>query len=292
VFLPGGGFPRHAWDGNNYWVDVDFTATDDAAAPVHTGHTPADGGIGAELAGPLTVTFDERVTTVDSTFQVVDSHGVSMRGTLTRADCDRTLVWTPVAPLVRTTTYTATARAGDIFGNVAATTITWSYTTGNPPCPCSLFSEASVPQVYEQTYYGGVSVGVNFIPDVNGFVTGMKYYKSAANVGIHDGELALPDATRLARGTFTGETTSGWQTLTFATPVPVTAGTTYLVYYEAWQGRYSETPNYFRSGGTGTPGVAAPAAPNGMWGRIQSFPAFPRDSTGHNYWVDVVFTTA
>ena len=30
--------------------------------------------------------------------------------------------------------------------------------------------------------------------------------------------------TRLATGTFTGETTSGWQTLTFATPVDVTAG--------------------------------------------------------------------
>ena len=44
-----------------------------------------------------------------------------------------------------------------------------------------------------------------------------------------------------AQGTFSGETGSGWQTLTFATPVPVTADTTYVVSYLAPNGHYSVT---------------------------------------------------
>ncbi|WP_367127462.1 DUF4082 domain-containing protein [Saccharothrix sp. HUAS TT1] len=291
VFIPGGGFPNRTWGGTNYWVDVDLTPFDDVTPPVHNGHAPEDGSVDVGLEQPLKATYDEQVSTVDSTFQVQDSHGVTMRGTLTRADRDHSLVWTPAAPLVRGTTYTATVRAGDLYGNVEAEATTWSYTTGNPPCPCSLFSEAAVPQVHQQTYYGGVGLGVNFVPTVDGFVTGVKFHKSAANGGQHVGGLSLPDGTPLASRTFTDETASGWQSQSFTTPVPVTAGTTYLVWYETSQGHYSETTDYFRSGGVDTPQLTAPASPNGMSGRIQSYPAFPRTSTGHNFWVDLIFTT-
>ncbi|MFD7659622.1 DUF4082 domain-containing protein, partial [Actinosynnema sp. NPDC059797] len=291
VFMPGGGFPNRSWSGNNYWVDVDLTPFEDVTPPANTGHAPADGGADVGLAAPLTATYDEEVSAVDSTFDVRDSRGVAMRGSLTRANGNHTLVWTPAAPLVRGTTYTATARAGDLYGNVSAETTTWSYTTGNPPCPCSLFSEASIPQVPQQTYYGGITLGVTFTPTSDGFVTGVKYHKSAANGGRHVGGLSLPDGTGLASADFTDETTSGWQSLTFAEPVPVTAGTTYLAWYETTQGNYSENTGYFRSGGVTTPQLVAPAEPNGMSGRIQGYPAFPRTSTGHNFWVDVVFTT-
>ncbi|GAA1287878.1 DUF4082 domain-containing protein [Saccharothrix xinjiangensis] len=291
VFMPGGGFPNRSWSGANYWVDVDLTPFEDVTPPVHTAHTPANGGADVGLAEPLTITYDEPVSEVDSTFQVRDSRGVTMRGALTRANGNRTLVWTPAAPLVRTTTYTAAVRAGDVYGNIAAGATTWSYTTGNPPCPCSLFSEAAVPQVQQQTYYGGITLGVNFVPTTDGLVTGVKYYKSAANGGRHVGGLALPDGTGLASATFTDETATGWQSVSFATPVPVTAGTTYLALYETVQGNYSENTNYFLAGDVTTPQLVAPASPNGMSGRIQGYPAFPRTATGHNFWVDVVFTT-
>ncbi|MFE2753112.1 DUF4082 domain-containing protein [Actinosynnema sp. NPDC059335] len=294
VFAPGGGFPDRSYEGNNYWVDVDFTPFTDTTPPVHIGHTPADDATDVELGGALTVTYDEQVSVTGTSFRVVDSHGVTMRGTLTRADGNRALVWTPVAPLVRGTAYTATVRAADVFGNVASETVTWSYTTGDPPCPCSLFSEAAVPEVPEGSYFGGAGIGVKFVPAVDGFVTGVKYYKSVANGGTHTAALSLPDDTTLATGTFLGETASGWQRMTFAEPVPVTAGTTYLAWYTTSQGRQSETPGYFASGGVTTPRLTAPGGPdtpNGMFGRIQGFPDFPRTATSHNYWVDVVFTT-
>jgi hypothetical protein len=158
-----------------------------------------------------------------------------------------------------------------------------------------LFSEAAVPEVLEGSYFGGAGIGVKFVPAVDGFVTGVKYHKSRANGGTHTAALSLPDNTTLATGTFTAETESGWQRMTFATPVPVTAGTTYLAWYTTWQGRQSETRDYFRSGGVTTPQLTAPGgpgSPNGMFGRIQGYPDFPRTADNHNYWVDVVFTTA
>lgn len=39
--------------------------------------------------------------------------------------------------------------------------------------------------------------------------------------------------TRLATATFADESTEGWQDVTFSTPVPATAGTTYVASYTA-----------------------------------------------------------
>ncbi|CCH31244.1 DUF4082 domain-containing protein [Actinosynnema sp. NPDC047251] len=295
VFAPGGGYPSLTWNGNNYWVDVDFTPYTDFTPPVHTGHTPGDGAVDVGLSGPLHITYDEPLNVADSTVRVKDSHGVTMRGTLSLTDGNRTLVWTPVAPLVRGTTYTASARAADSSENIAVDTVTWSFTMGNPPCPCSLYSEAAVPEIAEFGYYGGAGIGVRFIPSTNGSITAVKFYKGPANRRYHHGYLSLPNQETLASGGFADETPSGWQTVTFANPVPVTAGTEYLAWYTMLDGRYSQTTNYFRNGGTVTPQLTAPGGPdsyNGMFGRIQGYPSFPRDATYNNYWVDVVFTTS
>ena len=47
-------------------------------------------------------------------------------------------------------------------------------------------------------------------------ITGIRFYKAAANTGTHIGSLWTADGQRLAQATFTGETASGWQTVTFA----------------------------------------------------------------------------
>ena len=54
-----------------------------------------------------------------------------------------------------------------------------------------------------------------------------------------------PTGTRLAQATFTGETASGWQTVTFASPVQVTPNTTYVASYFAPNGHYAATADYF-----------------------------------------------
>ena len=52
--------------------------------------------------------------------------------------------------------------------------------------------------------------------------------------------LAADDGTLLATATFTGETAWGWQSVNFANPVPVTAGTTYVAGYYAPNGHYAQ----------------------------------------------------
>jgi hypothetical protein len=43
----------------------------------------------------------------------------------------------------------------------------------------------------------------------------------------------------LAQATFTSESASGWQQVSFATPVAIQANTTYVVPYDAPVGRYA-----------------------------------------------------
>ena len=63
---------------------------------------------------------------------------------------------------------------------------------------------------------------------------------------------------RLATGTFTGESAPGLADAYFATPVAVTAGTTYVVSYYAPNGHYAADGGYFTADVTNGP-LTAPA---------------------------------
>ena len=57
-----------------------------------------------------------------------------------------------------------------------------------------------------------VEVGVKFRADVDGYVTGVRFYKGRGNTGTHIGHLWTPRRHAAgARVTFTGETATGWQ---------------------------------------------------------------------------------
>ena len=81
-----------------------------------------------------------------------------------------------------------------------------------------------------------VNLGVQFQASSSGTITGIRFYKDADNTGTHIGSLWTSTGTLLATGTFTGESASGWQELDFSTPVPVTAGTTYVASYHTAPG--------------------------------------------------------
>ena len=133
----------------------------------------------------------------------------------------------------------------------------------------------------------------------------MRFYKAAANTGTHTGSLWTADGTRLAQATFTNETGSGWQKVTFATPVQVQPNTTYIASYHAPNGHYSATKDYMWPGSSPGPhgrstldakplhAIAATSATvtNGLYayGDRQHVPH--RLAThATNYWVDVMFT--
>ncbi len=99
-------------------------------------------------------------------------------------------------------------------------------------CPCSVFGSA-VPDQPSVSDTSGVELGLRFTPTTDGFIDGVRFYKGSANTGTHVGTLWTAAGAKLASVTFTGETATGWQSAAFATSVPVSAGTTYVVSYTA-----------------------------------------------------------
>jgi Domain of unknown function (DUF4082)/Bacterial Ig-like domain len=142
---------------------------------------------------------------------------------------------------------------------------------------------------------GAVELGVKFRADSDGFVSGVRFYKGAGNSGTHVGNLWSASGTLLASATFSGESASGWQQVTFSSPVAVTANTTYVASYFAPNGHYAATADGLAAGVDNAPLHALSGDSSGGNGvyRYGSASAFPSASFRNtNYWVDVVFGTA
>ncbi|MEU5940869.1 DUF4082 domain-containing protein [Micromonospora sp. NPDC047548] len=142
---------------------------------------------------------------------------------------------------------------------------------------------------------GAWELGIRFTPLTDGFVTGIRFYKGPGNTGTHTGSLWSAGGTRLATGTFTGETATGWQKLSFSTAVPVTAHTRYVASYFAPAGHYAADFHQFNYRDWVSGPLAATRATqtsgNGLFRYGSSgFPASTYDGT--NYYVDVTFTAA
>jgi hypothetical protein len=135
-----------------------------------------------------------------------------------------------------------------------------------------------------------VELGLRFRSAEPGTVTGVRFYKGARNRGGHVGSLWTSTGKLLARASFANESGSGWQSVTFAQPVPVTAGTTYVVSYHAPQGGYAADPRFFSTDTVSGP-LTAPrdtaTARNSVYG-YGGAGTFPTQTwQAANYWVDV-----
>lgn len=134
-----------------------------------------------------------------------------------------------------------------------------------------------------------VELGVTFTPRVSGSVVAIRFYKGTGNTGTHTGSLWNSSGTRLATATFANESATGWQTVTLASPVSVSAGQRYVASYYAPRARYAVAQNFFRS--TFTSGDLSVPANGGVYRYGAS--GFPQASyQASNYYVDVVFRPA
>ncbi len=131
---------------------------------------------------------------------------------------------------------------------------------GTPPppssCPCSIWPPTTVPNPVDDNDPSSVVLGTRFRSDVPGYITGARFYKGTLNTGTHVATLWTNTGTQLATATFSGETASGWQQVSFATPVPIAANTTYVISYLAPKGHYSAPDNYFAAAGIRQPAAA------------------------------------
>ena len=153
----------------------------------------------------------------------------------------------------------------------------------------TLFGAISVPERMQVDDTTSVELGVKFTPSVSGVIKGVRFWKNGVNGGAHTGSLWNSSGSLLATATFVNETASGWQTVLFASPVSVTAGTTYTASYHT-RGFYSATTGYFNTPTTAGQLTAPVDAGVYRYGTSTAFPNLTFNS--ENYWVDVLFATA
>ncbi len=137
-----------------------------------------------------------------------------------------------------------------------------------------------------------LEIGVKFEADTDGYLTGLRFYKGAANTGLHVGNLWSRAGVLLSTATFVNETASGWQEVHFATPVAIQAGTTYVASCYSSAGYYSADGGAFGTEEYNPPLRALADGEDGGNG-VYKYGAsgFPSQSwNASNYWVDVVFS--
>jgi hypothetical protein len=267
-------------------------ATTDTIPPVSTIIWPTSGSV---LTSGGTIMISG--TASDSGGGVVGGVEVSLdRGTTWHPAHGREnwqYSWTPTT----LGSFTLETRAADDSGNIEPPSSGLAVVTVNPPdCPCSDFSSSTTPTQVDSGDASSLELGVRFRADFDGYITGIRFYKSAANTGTHVGNLWSNTGALLASATFTNETASGWQQVSFSNPVAVTANTTYVASYFAPGGHYSDTPGFFANSGSDSPPLHflknGVDGSNGIftYGAGSTFPSSSFNST--NYWVDVTYVPA
>jgi hypothetical protein len=166
----------------------------------------------------------------------------------------------------------------------------WFRSQASAACECNLFTTPTGQTLFQEG--AALELGVKFIPAVDGTITGIRYYKQGSMSGTHVGRLwNNGSGPEIKSATFQSETASGWQSVTFDTPVTVTAGTTYVASVSFMDGRYIASTNYFTSNVTNGPLTAPSSASSGGNGVFNgSAGSYPNNtSNSANYWVDVSF---
>jgi hypothetical protein len=276
----------------------------DTTAPTVVSVNPPNGATGVASNTAVTVTFSENMDASTISTSTIELRNTAtddlIVSTVNYNATTRAATLTPSSSLAEATSYTVRVLGGstdprvkDLAGNALATTFTSSFTTTTAVnCPCSLWSNAVVPEFADSGGVGEAELGVKVRSDISGYITGIRFFKATTNTGTHVANLWSNTGTLLASTTFFNETASGWQQVDFLTPVAIAAGTTYVASYHTTTGHWSLNGDYFLSEYVNAP-LRAPATGdvggNGVY--LLGASGFPtQTSSANNYWVDVIFS--
>ncbi len=265
---------------------VPASASTDTTPPVSTITFP-NSSTSLQVGTPVTITG----TATDTGGGVVAGVEVSVDGGVTWHPASGTTSWTYHWTPTESGSITLESRAVDDSANLEKASAGVNVTVAAQVCPCDEWSSSTVPGTPDSGDSTGGEFGVKFRSDIDGFITGIRFYKSSANTGTHVGHLWTSNGTLLASVTFTNETSSGWQQATFSSPVRITANTTYVASYYAPSGHYSADLAYFTNTVDMSPLHFLANnldGPNGVYSYgFSGFPTSTYDAS--NYWVDVIF---
>jgi hypothetical protein len=164
---------------------------------------------------------------------VVGGVGISVDGGSTWHPASGRSSWTFTWLPTKSGNINLRSRAVDDSGNLETPSPGMTVRVAPRTCPCSMWSDSTVPQNPSTSDTGSVELGVKFHASEAGYILGVRFYKGSADTGTHIGNLWTSAGSLLATATFTNETASGWQQVNFATPVAISANTTYVASYFA-----------------------------------------------------------
>jgi len=317
VYIYGDGFqfPTLSSGGTNYWADVVFASTvspgpDLTITKTHTGSftqgqtgsftiTVTNSG-GGPTSGAVTVT-ENLPSGLEATSMVgTDWFCAQPVGPCIRSDAlGSGSAYPPI-----TLTVHVVANAPSSVTNTITVSGGGETNTSNDQAsdPTTILSSTPSSSIWASSAVPGTvwhadspaTLGVKFRSDVNGTITGIRFYKGAGNNGTHIGLLYTTTGTLLGQVTFTGETSAGWQQASFSAPVAISANTTYVAAYFSASG-FAFDPSFFTNSGVdNSPLHALRSGVDGLNGVYiyGSSPQFPASSSGNsNYWADVVFSS-
>lgn len=282
--------PSTSGGGSNYWADVVFAAAADTSAPGVTTYSPGSDLVSVATGTNLTATFSKAINPSTLAFTLTLVGGAAVAATVTYDASSKTVSLAPGSALTKAKQYAVSLAATDTNGNAMAAPFTWKFTTvvAAGGSPITLWDTSAVPASPSANDATAIEVGVRVQPTANGAISGVRFYKGPGNTGAHVGHVWNATGSQvLGTVAFAAETATGWQQAMFSTPVPVTAGTQYVVSCFAPNGNYAVTPNGF-AGAVANGPLVAPAGQNGVY-RYGSG-GFPNSSYGaSNYWVDAIF---
>ena len=197
-----------------------------------------------------------------------------------------------------TTYYYRVIATGGGISSAASNTAS-ATTTGTSPTPESIWGTSYSPKVnsdYDGSRGQTFELGVQFESNVSGVVTGVLFYKQRGMSGTNVGHLWSSNGTLLASATFSNETGSGWQHVSFSNPVSILADTFYTVSYSTGSPLFYFESGYFANGGVTNGNLTAPSdtdingtiLDNGVYNYGGDFPNSSQYSA--NFWVDLLFS--
>jgi endonuclease/exonuclease/phosphatase family metal-dependent hydrolase len=167
---------------------------------------------------------------------------------------------------------------------VATLTLPWSQT---------LFGDR-VPGAAVEPDTRSVEVGVKFRANVAGSITALRFYRGTGNANGYVAKLWSGSGTLLAQASVRDGRVPGWQEVALPTPVPITAGTTYVASYYTSNGQFARDVSGLASAvvsGNLTAPASSTVGGNGVF--AYGTGGFPASSyKDANYWVDVRFVPA
>jgi hypothetical protein len=264
--------------------------------PIAVTSSPGAGATNVNIDLPVKLTYNRTVSTptlTSSTTQIVAPDGSVVPATITYDPFTFTESIQPTAKLAVNTTYgiRVTTGVGAPDGTFMLNPYTSSFTTGT--CPCTLMT-GLVPKATGNPVQDGrvgtgpwsYELGTKIVLDQPATLAAIRFWKDSHETGSHTARLWTATGTLLATLAVTGETSSGWQQVNIATPIPLSANTVYIVSVNA--NAYFVTTR----SGLATPltsGIAHTATDikNGVYGSATGL--FPTNSfSSTNYFVDVV----